>query len=523
MATPHEDLLDRLVADYADRRARGEAVGREEYYRKHPELRESLEPCFDMMDMGLEPGQGLASLSAGVVLGDFTIIRELGRGGMGVVYLAEQAGLKRRVALKVLRHHLTLERRHVDRFLREARNAARLRHPHIVTIHHVGSVDGHYYIAMEYMPGPTVAAMIAQLKKLGRRPTPDDLYEAAGMKQKDEAATWPSAVVDFMRPVLDAVAAAHAARIVHRDLKPSNFIVDAEGEPSVADFGLAKGEGDPGLSFTNEPQGTPYYMAPEQVRAAANTVDVRTDIYALGVSLYELLTLERPFEGGGWNELMQQILNNDPRDPRSIEPAIPKTLAAVIMQALEKDPARRYATIGDFADDLARAVSGAPVQARRRHGRFRRYVHQAGGAYPATVWMGSEYKSEASLFGIPLIHIATGIDSETGRVRVAKGFIAIGSLAVGGIAIGGQALGIMSIGGLSVGLLFSTGGLAIGAVAIGGIAAGIIALGGVTMGMYCLGGAALGMHTITGRRADEDALQVFEWLGVPVSDYINNR
>ncbi|MBI3818731.1 MAG: serine/threonine protein kinase [Planctomycetes bacterium] len=531
-----EDLLDKIVAEYADKCAREGSPSREEYYLRYPELRDELEPCFRMIEAGVSKSPAAAArLSQGIRLGDYTIIREIGRGGMGVVYLAEQESLKRRVALKVLRHHLTLEPRHVSRFQREARAAARLRHPNIVSIFAVGDDDGHQFIAMDYIPGPTLAAVIDALKKLERRPTAADLAKITNNKNLEGCATYPEAAARLMLPVYDAVQAAHDAGIVHRDLKPSNIILDGNGSPSVADFGLAKGEGDIGLSFSGEPIGTPFYMAPEQVRASVKTTDARTDIYSLGVTLYELLTLERPFQADSYPDLVQRILTFPARSPRSVDKHISKNLERVVMQAMNKNIDARYPSTREFSQDLVRAIGGGPVLAKRarwtvcpRGGRFIVGIGVVGsrrdGGY-IYGYPGYEYKSERKVFGIPLLHIANGMNPETGRPYVAKGIVAIGNTAVGVLAIGGAAFGGIAIGGMSFGVLAALGGIAIGTgISLGGVAVGSLAVGGLAVGIYSLGGAAFGLRTVSAVTQDPKALELFKSIfGDWVEKFRNNN
>ena len=536
-----EDRLDRLVAEYADRLAHDSDPRREEMLAAHPELREELLRCFRMIEAGMAPAPAVAArLATGVKLGEFQIQREIGRGAMGVVYLAEQPSLKRKVALKVLRHHLTLEARHVSRFEREARLAARLRHPNVVAIHAVGEEDGHHYIAMDHVPGPTLAQVIATLAKHQQKPTPADLARATGNADLERCASYFDAAVRLLMPVAEALAAAHEAGLVHRDVKPSNILLDAKGNPMVADFGLAKGEGDIGLTFSGEPVGTPYYMAPEQVEAATKSVDARTDVYALGVTLYELLTLRRPFEAPSYPELVTQILTYPPPRPRSVDPKIPRQLESVVMMAIAKDPEDRYKSMTELRDDLERAISGQRVLAKRsyfgwcprgpliigisvgRRGlRARRWDRRAltGRFYAAPY--GSEYKSKITILGLPLFHYASGIDPRTGRGRRAVGIIAIGNHAYGGLAIGGFAGGLIAIGGSAAGLLLAIGGAAIGGIAVGGAAAGLVAIGGGAAGVYGWGGGVWATHGVSGSHADPEAVDFFNRYAPFLMDFWN--
>jgi serine/threonine protein kinase len=505
-----EDLVDRLVAEAADRLARGEDPRCDEALAAHPRLRADLERCFRLMRVGRSASPPLAEIPANVRLGDFRIVREIGRGGMGVVYLAEQESLRRPVALKVLRNHLTLEPRHVERFRREAEAAARLRHEGVVRVHAVGESDGHYFIAMELCDGPTLSAVIRRLAELGRRPSAEDLARASGAAPLAACASYAEAAVRLVLPAIAAVQAAHDAGLVHRDLKPSNVLLDAKGRPRVADFGLAKGEGDAALSLSGEPIGTPYYMSPEQAQAASHGVDGRTDVYSLGVVLYELLTLRLPFEGASAREVMTRIVATEAPRPRSIAGDVPAPLEAIVMHAMAKRPEDRYPSPGDLAADLERALAGEPIAAR---GSGLRPIARALWRITVDPYRGGEYRSSRTLFGWPLVHIASGFDPVTGRARVARGVVAVGNVAVGALAIGGAALGIVSLGGIGFGLLLGVGGLGIGGVALGGGAAGIVAIGGAAVGVVASGGAAWGFHVLDARTRDAVAMRFFEtWL-----------
>jgi serine/threonine protein kinase len=517
MTSPRtEDLLDRLVGEYADRLARGEEGVREALLAAHPGLRDELLRCFRMVEAGRAPAGGELP-HAGETLGEFRLLREIGRGGMGLVYLAEQPSLKRRVALKVLRRHLTLEPRHVDRFRREAQAAARLRHPHVVPVFGVGEQDGHHWIAMELVEGPTLADVVARLAAAGRAPTPADLAQQAGDPALAHEPSYAHAVVRLLRPALDGLSAAHAAGLVHRDVKPGNILLARGGRPLVADFGLAKGEGDLALSLSGEPLGTPYYMSPEQADAARREVDARTDVYSAGVVLYELLTLKRPFEGRTSVEVLSRILHEAPPRPAAVSGALPRGLEAVVLKAMAKRPQDRYASIDELSADLQRVLDGEPVRARAPAA-WRDAL--AAIFLPGLGRNRSEWRSATTLWGWPLLHVATGVDPATGRARVARGIFAFGNLAVGVVAGGGLSLGVFSFGGLAGGL-FAFGGLAAGGVACGGLAVGLVALGGVSAGVVAVGGRAWGwLYALAGEgsarwvidhaRRDPEAVKFFE-------------
>ncbi|HZT81377.1 MAG TPA: serine/threonine-protein kinase, partial [Gemmataceae bacterium] len=373
----------------------GKRPNRSEFAARYPEIAAALAECL----AGLEFVQAVApelsspvagqplpgDLLHGGTLGDFRLLREAGRGGMGVVYEAEQISLGRRVALKVLPFAATMDPRHLQRFQNEARAAACLHHTNIVPVYGVGSERGVHYYAMQFIDGRTLADLIAELRQGRAGPaaltTPYTAAEGTAPAPAPQAATAPPAgastqrsarSAEFFRTAarLGAQAAgalehAHSLGIIHRDIKPANLLLDRRGDVWVTDFGLAQVQSNTKLTLTGDLVGTLRYMSPEQALGRRGPLDHRTDIYSLGVTLYELLTLEPAFPGQDRQELLQRIAFDEPRPPRKGNDAIPAELETIVLKAMAKEPAERYATAKDLADDLERWLRDEPILARR--------------------------------------------------------------------------------------------------------------------------------------------------------------
>jgi len=283
-------------------------------------------------------------------LGDFRLLREIGRGGMGVVYEAEQVSLGRRIALKVLPPHVTLSPVAIERFRRESALAARLRHPGIVEIHSVGEEDGTHFFSMEFIEGTSLDRVVAQLRRSPRRASSRGHVRS---------------VAGLVKAVAEALDYAHRQGVVHRDVKPSNILLRGDGTPVLTDFGLARAPGLPAVTLTGDFTGTPHYVSPEQALATGrDDVDRRSDVFSLGVTLYEFLTLARPFKGRTVQDVLSSITGKSPRPPHLLNPEISRDLETIVLTAMEKDPARRYATAGEMADDLGRFLEHRPIAAR---------------------------------------------------------------------------------------------------------------------------------------------------------------
>jgi tetratricopeptide (TPR) repeat protein len=364
----------------------------EVYLQQHPEHAERLRRLLPTVGVLAELGRsvarqdypGVASAgSSGVelgVLGDYRIIREVGHGGMGVVYEAEQVSLGRRVALKVLPLASTMDPRQLQRFHNEARAAAGLHHTNIVPVYGVGCERGVHYYAMQFIDGRTLADVVAQQQGVPPSQVPTmpqtDPQAAAGSAPTVPPAaratcTAPRDAAYFRRAAewgiqaAEALDCAHAFDVVHRDVKPANLLVDWTGRLWVTDFGLAHVHIDARLTMTGDLVGTLRYMSPEQALGKRVVVDHRTDVYSLGATLYELLTLQPAFAGSDRQELLRQIAFEEPKRPRRINKSIPAELQTIVLKAMEKNPADRYATAKELADDLRRYLEDKPIRARR--------------------------------------------------------------------------------------------------------------------------------------------------------------
>ncbi len=302
---------------------------------------------------------GPVSLEEGRLVGRFRLLREIGRGGMGVVFLGEDVSLNRRVALKILPLHLTLSPQRLERFRREALAAAKLRHPNIVAVHEVGEDRGLHFFVMDCIEGPSLAQWIEERRGSGSGATEKGGAVHGGAGPSDFAATARIGLA-----VAEALAYAHEQGIIHRDVKPSNILLDAGGTPWVADFGLAKDIGAESLSLTGDLLGTPAYMPPEQLRTDPPRADSRSDIYSLGVTLYEAIALRPPFPAASGQELIQRILTSDPPPLGKVDPRVPRDLETIVMQAMDKEPGRRYQSAVELAADLKRYIEHRPVKAR---------------------------------------------------------------------------------------------------------------------------------------------------------------
>lgn len=381
-----ESRIEEILVACRERRERGEFVDPEEMARSHPEIAPALRCRLAAMRLaeralaadGAVPGNDASATADGLdparepltaerALGPWKLLREIGRGGQAVVYLAQDSRLPRKVALKVFGPGLVPSEPSLARFRREAEAASRLDHPGICAVHEAGIDDGSPWIAMRFVEGRTLASCIEESRPraaCGRAtssvglPGPDD----AARSDRDASLL---RVIALGEKAARALHAAHEAGLLHRDVKPGNIMVTPDGDPVLLDFGLARDdEAGRTLTAAGALVGTPAYMAPEQLLPDEGRVDRRADVYALGVSLYECVTLRVPFDGPNREAIFRRVLSSDADPPRRWNPQIPRDLEIVLTTAIERDRERRYSTALDLAEDLRRVRNDEPIRAR---------------------------------------------------------------------------------------------------------------------------------------------------------------
>jgi tetratricopeptide (TPR) repeat protein len=418
------DPVEVLAAEFAERLRRGEVPSVTEYVSRHPDLSDEIRELFPtiaamerMKTRRWSPGSGEATLDAPPPerLGDFRILRQIGRGGMGIVFEAEQESLRRPVAVKVMPKLSLLEPKHLKRFQREAQTAAKLHHSNIVPVFGVGHDDGFHYIVMQRIRGVGLDGVLARLAgealdaQSQPRRTPDAGRLAAVARaliaekfphsakagktnnerndtkpladdtgppvpptlphrepRVDNAGRWNTGsfwhgIASIGIQAAEAMAYAHAQGVLHRDIKPANLLIDEPGVVWITDFGLAKATDDE-VSRTGDVVGTLRYMAPEQFRGECNT---KSDIYSLGLTLYELATLKPAFDSSDPSTLMRKVAEGNTPAPRRLQPEIPRDLETIVLKSIACTPSDRYPSAGDLAADLRAFLEDRPIQARR--------------------------------------------------------------------------------------------------------------------------------------------------------------
>ena len=351
---PGDPSLGAVIADYLQALERGENPDRQALLKTHPELAAELAAYFDnldRMDRILAPLPHPDMRTVGFPeqtprptvprpFGDYVLEAEIARGGMGVVYRARQLSLNRTVALKMILTGQLASAPDIARFRAEAEAAANLVHPNILPVFEVGEHDGQQFFSMKLAAGGSLAGRVAEL------------------------VTRPREAAALIARLAGTVHFAHLRGILHRDLKPANVLFDTDGTPYVTDFGLAKRlQGNSGLTQSGVMVGTPSYMSPEQARSD-KTLTTATDVYSLGVILYELLTGRPPFRTASPIDTIRQVLEVEPDSPRVLNPHIDRDLAAITLRCLQKLPQARYESAAALADDLERWLSGEPTRVR---------------------------------------------------------------------------------------------------------------------------------------------------------------
>jgi eukaryotic-like serine/threonine-protein kinase len=392
LESSEDDQITKALEEYAKLRREGRPPPRQDFLANHQSIAAVLGECLDGLELvedaashftSRQPtGVSASDLSPPAQLGEFRLVREIGHGGMGVVFEAEQVSLGRRVALKVLPSAASLDSRHRRRFQVEAQAAGLLHHEHIVPVFGTGFDAGVHYYVMQFIDGRSLTEVLRDLRATEARQN----AQAAGIDMPQLALAvvgsgWRrskprrsssamrrhcQSAVRWAAQAADALDHAHQIGVIHRDIKPSNLLIDRRGRLWVTDFGLARLPEDKfDLTHTGDLVGTLRYMSPEQLGGGHGSSDARTDIYGLGVTLYELLTLQPAFSGRDRHELRARILRHEPAPPRRLNPLIARDLETVVMKAIEKEPSARYSSARDFAADLRRFLADQPVRASR--------------------------------------------------------------------------------------------------------------------------------------------------------------
>jgi serine/threonine protein kinase len=356
----------------------GRRPSRKELLARYPDIAADLADCLAGLDLLHSAAPRLhapehrpgpeAALAPEGTLGDFRLVREVGRGGMGVVYEAVQLSLGRRVALKVLPLAATFDGRQLQRFENEARAAAHLHHGNIVPVFAVGNERGVPYYAMQFIDGRSLAAVIEELrgKPAPAAPAAETVAGAASLTDQSLGGRGKGffrAVARIGVQAAEALEHAHQMGVLHRDVKPANLLLDARGNLWVTDFGLARFQGCPGLTSPGDLVGTLRYMSPEQA-AGRPVIDPRSDVYGLGLTLYELLTQQPAFPARDRQECLRQILEQEPAPARRVNRAVPVELETIVLKAMARAPEDRYGTARELADDLRRFLDDQPIRAR---------------------------------------------------------------------------------------------------------------------------------------------------------------
>jgi serine/threonine protein kinase/predicted Zn-dependent protease len=371
-----EERVAEILGDWRERRDRGEYLAPAEVIAAHPEVADELRLRFEAMALADRFfGSKRSARASAPTLAGYRIVRELGRGGMGVVYEAEQQAMRRRVALKVLYPSVTSTSQSVQRFQREAWAAGRLKHTNIAAVYELDQEGGTWFAAMELVEGRPLSEVLADLRAAGVAPRESRLARRA-LGRKRDTESWTGTptgtrayyvrVAEMFAEIAEALQVAHDHGVVHRDVKPANLILAPVGRLKLVDFGLARlDEDENAMTRTGDMVGTPLYMSPEQLGAHGGRVDHRTDIYSLGATLYEALALRPPHRAGNLQQIVARIVSSEAPSPRRWSRGIPRDLESIVRKAIAHDPKDRYRRAGDLARDLGLFAAGETIRARR--------------------------------------------------------------------------------------------------------------------------------------------------------------